>query len=1545
MPDTKINNDEAGDKSPVQAVKPASRPRKKSIFRRLTKYLVYLIITFIAVFVFLFLFVQTERFNTWLLDYSFNKLNESWKTKDGKIYAESLRGNIFTGLRLYNGNITVKKDTLIKFANVQVKYNLLALLNKEMIISHISVNSPEINLTKVKDENGDLVWNLDYLLRSEEKKVDTAKKVFDWKVKVEDLKINNGSIRMIADRPQTLPIRSIKMKHIDSLNFDYLDLYNLHADLDAMYSPDNQNLNLRDLSFNTNSDFNLKKLSVDIYANESDSTVEVKGLEIKTDRSQLNADIISMDHFYPFSGVEYENFKYNDVKVNLVVDRFNFSDLKFFLPQLNFLDNTVSLELKAQGKYGKLNVDKLILHTPNSYINVKGRVDNLNDPSQLSFDITGNNLVLDAADTRSVLPGLRIPDYSNIGKVNADITFSGEPLNFKTEFDVRSQFGSTNGTLSLNMNDPQNRYDAKIETKGLDIGSIIRDEDLKSNINAVADINGSGFDFRTISAKVNYDLVNSRIYNQEIIKSAGTLDLNGGELNADITLLSDRIQAALKGKINLTNFSDAEYTMKGSVKNLDVSEFTKHTSDRSNLNFSFDIQGRGTTLGNIEGIYDLNFNRSYYAAFNIPPSPVKVSINSSRSNGNISIISDFFDFKANGTFNLGDIAGAISDNISAVKDEVIRKFGKNTLLSSGQTVNVKSNSSDFNFNYEFIAKDILPVTKMFDTAGFNFKGDIKGSLSNSPGLFTAKAEFGIQDFIYPNSTLGVKSLRGSFDFENDYSKPFTYGNGFLYPVRSEINLKSTGLRSGNFFIDSLNTELLLSSGDQRFRIYGKQDTTFALNLIGDSHWDNDIIAFNFDTLLIGYHKRDLINNEKISVLFNPAEGEKTFSFKQFDMSNSMMKLNIAGDFSLEGNSDLDIEANSIRIGQLTDLIYPRYADYTNLEEAYFRSPIRGNIRRLSVTFKGNPVNPSVNLEMNSDLIRYENIRVGRIDAFMDYSNSILSADVLLSNATGDGKLRLTGEVPIANPFGVTENNIQIAQNPVDLKLTAHDFQLSFFSRLLPRFGDVSGLLNGEITTIGTVQKPLLTGEMNVTDGRFLLGITGLYHRFYAKFRTDNSNLIVDEFRILNVDDDIRHIDFWGNINFEGLKLNDIDLTSSGDLVVLDQSAQDNDLGISGDMIVGVGSPAITLKGNAKSISLTGQFLIKSANVKVASIAGSSYDLYSDNFVYRILKDTVGNAYIDTIIEVSPERFSQVDPFLKSNVVASSIPKPSEFIINYDLNVKTVKDAAVSIMFNNLTKDELYGQLSADLRVTNNTTGLLQVYGNLEITGDSYYRFYRNFKVKDSRLTFTGPPSDPLLNIHAVYENKTSNEAIGSTISSDVIQIVLEIHGTKNKPELKLTLLQGGNEVTGPDAQSDAVSYLLFGVSKNELISGQSSTMARNVGATTSLAYLSPLLGNAVRDIVPFITNAQVNYSEGSITTGTDIMMTSEVGDATVRFGGKILSGFGNAEVVVEYPLNKLLGMNLSNNLILEASRIVDESSLNGGRSVYTGVRLTYKIRY
>ncbi len=118
----------------------------------------------------------------------------------------------------------------------------------------------------------------------------------------------------------------------------------------------------------------------------------------------------------------------------------------------------------------------------------------------------------------------------------------------------------------------------------------------------------------------------------------------------------------------------------------------------------------------------------------------------------------------------------------------------------------------------------------------------------------------------------------------------------------------------------------------------------------------------------------------------------------------------------------------------------------------------------------------------------------------------------------------------------------------------------------------------------------------------------------------------------------------------------------------------------------------------------------------------------------------------------------------------------------------------------------------------------------------------------------------------------------------------------------------------------------------------------NLGNNFGSGLASSLLFEALRNIAPFIVNTEVIYNGGNL-SNTDIKITSAFGDAIVKFGGKILSNINNLEVSVEYPLNKLLNIDVSNNLLIQISRTYSNLLLNSDAGFETRAGLTYKIRY
>ncbi|MBK8380555.1 MAG: hypothetical protein IPL16_01410 [Ignavibacteria bacterium] len=200
MSEEKINSDETGSSDEINSANPPVTPPKKSIFAKLIKWVFIFFLLLFLLITGIFIFIQTDTFNKIALDIVLDKVNTSLKDKDSEIYASSLEGNIFRGIVLKDGSVRVKNDTLMKFGSLETKYNIFSLLDHEISVQNVILKQPQINLTKVKNKNDSLVWNLDYFLSSDKPDEDTTTSVFDWGITADNIEIENGSVRMLENK-------------------------------------------------------------------------------------------------------------------------------------------------------------------------------------------------------------------------------------------------------------------------------------------------------------------------------------------------------------------------------------------------------------------------------------------------------------------------------------------------------------------------------------------------------------------------------------------------------------------------------------------------------------------------------------------------------------------------------------------------------------------------------------------------------------------------------------------------------------------------------------------------------------------------------------------------------------------------------------------------------------------------------------------------------------------------------------------------------------------------------------------------------------------------------------------------------------------------------------------------------------------------------------------------------------------------------------------------------------------------------------------------
>ncbi len=324
--------------------------------KKILKIFLYLLLSVFILLAGVFIFIQTDTFNKIALEYAVENLNEGLKEKDSRISVTSLKGNIFTGLRLDSGSIVTGQDTLIKFNFIDLKYNIWGLLDHRILLDHIVISSPVINFKKVKDSTDNLIWNFSRLFSSSEES-DTSASAFDWDIAVNKFKLENGFIRTMGNINDTAVFTE---EQIQTMN-DVFDPENflaedLNMELDGKYFRDSKNLSLKNLSFKSNSGFSINSLMLDADIDIKNSQTAVSGLVLETERSKIFIRKVVLSEFNPFDSVTFKNFKEKELDADINIEKINFKDISFFLPELNLPDSSAGLILKAKGKYGDIDI-------------------------------------------------------------------------------------------------------------------------------------------------------------------------------------------------------------------------------------------------------------------------------------------------------------------------------------------------------------------------------------------------------------------------------------------------------------------------------------------------------------------------------------------------------------------------------------------------------------------------------------------------------------------------------------------------------------------------------------------------------------------------------------------------------------------------------------------------------------------------------------------------------------------------------------------------------------------------------------------------------------------------------------------------------------------------------------------------------------------------------------------------------------------------------------------------------------------------------------
>ncbi len=1551
------------EKTEAVTAKEKTTKKKRGCALRFFKFIFY-IITFFSVLIVTFIILfQTNFFKTWLLHIALDKVNESFANKESKFHIERLEGALFSDFKLIGINAVVKNDTMLKVDTLGINYNILKLLDKEIIVNSLTLINPEINMTKVISGN-DTLWNFAHLLKSDKpEEEDTTTKEFDWGIKAGEFNLINGKIRMLEFKPDnTIPIRSVKVKDSDSLNINNLDITGLNISLGGEYYPGDKKAEIRNISFNTNSKFQLQKLAFNASLNKKYHAV-INNLIFQTERSNVLIRKASMENLNP-ANIDYEAFVENQTEIDLTVDKFDAEDLDYFIHDVEFLQGKVYLDLKASGNYGNILFDRFTVSTERTSISFNGRVKNLHKPENLYIDVSAYNTVLDPMDIKTKLPGLKIPDYSNVGIVSGNFTFVGEPLDFYTKFDIKSGVGNISGDGKLNLKPKEMVYRASVKADGVNLEKVTGIGELRGPINTEFKVEGQGVDYRTMRTKLDFVINNSSVYGQNISRSEGQIQLNGGSANLDIKYLSQTLGSIIKGTIDFKNEANISYDLKGQTSKLDFATLTNNPEDKTDLNLEFSLAGAGFNLASIKqgtgfkpddltGEYLFKVDKSVYTGLDIPPSDFVIDIKLENGEKFFNVKSSFIDLQASGNYRFEIIPTILASNIKRITYQYAERLKLELKDSLGVPIKIsdmqdlKTLPPEMKLVYSINIKNFLPIRLIMRDSSMTFTGNIKGELSQNKNKFNFLAGGRINNFSYKDTVFNLSETNFAIKLEDDNEGDiFEDITTNIYVSASKLGFgKTNTIDTVNFYFHTLDTNNL-------FRLYSKVDSNLKGFLKGDIVVLENGVGILVDSLDLGYKNYNFFNRRDARIFFLPRDSINN-PVNNIFIDNLVLKdsLNqriiINGIYSINGASDITVSGSRISIPELFNLAK------IQKQEQY----IKGDIRRFKINFKGTLENPEIYSELNTDPLKYEKNNIGRMDAIVQYKDNVLLPDLAYYNQNSTGKLFINGNYPLENPIVTAQTDVDYLDKDVTLKIIAENFQIKILERFIPLINHLDAKLNSDLTIRGKISNPEFSGKITIDDGRFTVDMTGVRYKFKTEISTEGRKLLMNNFKLLHTSSDTKFINIGGYIDMANLIPSDINLDITGDVLILDPAVSYNKLGVYGNLVGGSGTPPLIIRGNSDKVKMTGNFLLKKGKVFIPAPKTDAYNVYSDNIKYGIYFDSTNisndSLFISELLRIDTAKANREiflsdpfdDIFLKKDKDISKNEKKGN-IFEYNISITTEDKLIVRFIIDDKTKQEFNGEVTTKLFADNTENGEMQIRGRADVLPNSSYKFYKNFKA-DGYLTFKGQMTNPELNIKASY---TANTTVPNSQSTRSVEIILDVTGQAQKPDLKWQVLVNGSSVGGADPSDEAISFIIFGKLKDELNASQRLDFVTNIGANVGSSFLSGYISSFVQDFLPFILSTDINYVDNqgsSFAQNTDIRFTAGLGDATIRFGGQILTDLSNTNFSIEYPLSKLLGMNLlSNNLVAKFERIIDQFSQNQtSKDVRTGGGLIYRIKF
>ncbi|MDF1544700.1 MAG: translocation/assembly module TamB domain-containing protein [bacterium] len=677
-------------------------------------------------------------------------------------------------------------------------------------------------------------------------------------------------------------------------------------------------------------------------------------------------------------------------------------------------------------------------------------------------------------------------------------------------------------------------------------------------------------------------------------------------------------------------------------------------------------------------------------------------------------------------------------------------------------------------------------------------------------------------------------------------------------ILAQGELLITALESGDFLLDSISLTGEYSPG---------------FSLVDASLWHalvqsrvkagiemDSSLTLSLDELDISYADQEWSLDEGPSIIIIDSSHYSINDLNLFSRKNKTETIRVDGDLDFNEKSDLAVQIKNLRLGPLGNLA---------------GEDIKGSLNTEVVL--SSPLNqPGITGELSLFDTRIREYDIHTVTGEFNYSDQEAEFDFLLK-ATSNDSLRISGMIPVAVDSGL----VTIPEDkPLSVTVMIDSFPLDIMELGGNFIEEAKGFIDCNLTVSQTINDPAVGGSLTVTGNRISAPLYGVeYTDFKAGLSFQSRRISVDSISMRRGKGKFRltgSLDFDNSLISGRMNSSRFDLLTDKFFVV---RHRDYEIQLTSE---------IAVNGADSAAVYSGSIQVDRSRFYLPAFMEDMNESPIEEMTFPLLVEATGGGVVDSLIIDSAMKAAVSRDFVMANLMSR---------LSGRMKVKIPKNSWIK-------SPELSLELAGELEVVQEGPEP-ELFGNIRVVRGHYDLYGRRFKVQQGELIFQGGSYlNPTLNIDAKYTLRTP--------AREKKELRLKVTGTAEVPVILFTL--DGADIS----EGDAVSYIIFGRSLDQLnqsqqsnLSGQSGTeqMAGKVATRMLAGQLAGALGRKLNmDIMEIKADGEL--SNATIVVGKyltpDLFMSYQR-----SFGSSMDDDLEPEIVTLEYQLTRLIYLQLT----------------------------------